>query len=259
MDFDLIRENDYYVNPSRTGYGTLPPFLHSILARRVAKPFTGIRPNWLPSTEKMRKYLMSRHWGGDYQSRSGMWVIGHDGTPLSENSVQIDHIMKWDDISKQLKLSYSGEKAVGTPFGHLMRLPLEDGILIKGVDYVENPEIVQHWGSDVLYNFTDIGAIKYFHTIENLRPLSGSINSRRNNNKSEDSDLLIVDPGSVDPHLTNKLSQLSALVEEFTRQAYHTVAKHSGMQDGDMYAKKYIELTEGLMSVIYQTNIQEFE
>lgn len=259
MDFELIKENEYYVNPSRTGYGTLPPFLDAILARRTAKPFDGTRPTWLPSTEKMREYLMSRHWAGDYQSRSGMWVIGHDGIPLSGNSVQIDHIIKWEEISKQLLLQYSGEKAAGTPFGHLTKLPLEDGILIKGVDCIEDPEIEYHWGKDVLYKYTNIGAIKYFHTIENLRPLSGSINSRRNNERYDDSDLSIVDPGSVDPQLANKLSQLSALVEEFSQQAYQIVARHSGTRDGDLYAKKYIELTEGIMAVIHQTNMQEFE
>jgi hypothetical protein len=258
MNFKLIKENDYYVNPTRTGYGTLPPFLLGILERKQVKPFDGIRPDWLPNTKRMREYLIDRYWGGDYQSRSRRWVMAHDGTPLSVDSVQIDHITKWEDISKQLLLMYSGERASGTPFGHLTRLPQEDGVLIKGVDYIDDPEILYQWGEDVLYKFTNIGALKYFHTIENLRPLSGSTNSQRNNKKYKDSDLSIAELGSIDPKLSNKLSQLSASVEEFSKQAYHEVASHSETEDSDLYAEKYIQLADQIISVISQINRSEF-
>lgn len=259
MDSESIKDNDYYANPSRTGYGTLPPFVSAILAKRTPKPFDGTRPQWLPSTKKMREYLMSRYWSGNYQSRSGMWVIGHDGVPLSGDSVQIDHIFKWEEIREKLLYQYMGKNAGGSPFNQLITLPHDDGVLIKGIDYIDDPEILPIWGEDVLYKFTDIGAIKYFHTIENLRPLSGSINSRRNNERYEDSDLSIIEPGRIDPRLANKLSQLAASVEEFINQAHQLVASHSGTRDGDLYAEKYGEITDNIISVIHQVNMQEFE
>jgi hypothetical protein len=99
MEYKEFIENDYFANPNSTDYGTIPKYLEDDLDEIPIIPFDGTRPKWHTSTAKMREYLMHKYWGGNYQSRSKMWVISHDGSPLPEHAIQIDHIFPWNKIS----------------------------------------------------------------------------------------------------------------------------------------------------------------
>ena len=258
MDYYKIIENDFYVNPTVTGYGTLPDFLEEFISKIKVKPYQGERPSWLPSTEKVRDYLMENYWGGNYKSRSLMWVVGHNGSPLSEDSIQIDHIIEWGKISEKLLYQYIGEKAYSTPFRQLTVLPHLDGKLIKGIDYIDDPDTIDTWGPDVKYLFTNIAAIKYFHTIENLRPLPGSINSKRNNSNLEDEDLNIVHPRYINNDLMQKLAELAASVEEYTTQVVQLVQTYEDQNDREMFINKFIDKTDEVISHLYDINSTEF-
>jgi len=239
MNYNKIISNGFYVDPTSTGYGTLPSILNEHICTIKVKPYAGERPNWIPSTEDIREYLMKNYWGGDYKSRSLIWVIGHNGTPLSQDSIQIDHIVKWEEISKKLLYQYNGKNASGTPFTQLTTLPHSDNKLKKGIDYIDDPDTLETWGPDVKYCFTNIAAIKYFHTIENLRPLPGSINSRRNNLNITDEDLKIVNPANLDPNLMKELAKLSASVEEYTTQVVQLTQTYTDLDEQKIILKIY--------------------
>lgn len=258
MDYEKAIKNEFYVNPTLTSYGTLPPFLEELLSTMTVKPFNGVRPSWLPSTEYVREYLMKNHWGGDYKSRSLMWVIAHNGSPLSEDSIQIDHIIPWENIKEKLLYQYNGKNAGGTAFNQLTTLPLADGKLIKGVDYIDYPDTLPVVGPDVHYCFTNIAAIKYFHTIENLRPLPGSINSRRNNSSLTDEDLNIVHPKYINYDLLKKLAELSASVEEYTTQVVQLVQTYEDPNEREIHIETFIEKTDEIISHLYDINRSEF-
>lgn len=258
MNYKEIVNNDFFVNPTLTSYGTLPRFLERFTKSIKVKPYAGERPNWLPSTDCIRKYLMKNYWGGNYKSRSLMWVIGHNGSPLSADSIQIDHIIEWETIRKKLLYQYNGKNANGTPFAHLNSLPHSDGKLIKGIDYIDHPEISKAYGPDVLYCFTNIAAIKYFHTIENLRPLPGSINSRRNNSQLMDEDLSIINPQYINYDLMKKLAELSASVEEYTSQIVHQVQTYDEIHEREIFVEQSIERVNELISYIDDVNRTDF-
>lgn len=258
FDYEDIVRNEFYVNPLLTGYGTLPIFLEEYTSRMVIRRYNGERPTWIPSTEAIREYLMKKHWGYNYQSRSLMWIIGHNGSPLSEDSIQIDHIVKWSEISEKLLYEYCGPKAVGTRFAQLAALPHADGRLIKGIDYIDDPDVLAVLGEDVLYRFTNVGAIKYFHTIENLRPLPGSINSRRNNSQLSDDDLRIVHPTNIDFELMRKLAELSASTEEYISQIVHLTGTYTDKNEREIHVEQFIEKTSELINYISNVNRTEF-
>lgn len=259
MDYTKIIENEFYVNPTVTCYGTLPSFLEQHLSTIQVRPYSGERPNWLPSTEYVREYLMKKYWGGEYKSRSLMWVIGHNGSPLSQDSIQIDHIIPWDSIKKKLLYQYNGINARGTVFDHLTTLPLADGKLIKDIDFIDHPDTINVVGRDVHYCFTNIAAIKYFHTIENLRPLPGSINSRRNNINLTDQDLNIVHPKYINYDLLKKLAELSASVEEYTTQVVQLVQTYEDLNEREIHIETFIKKTDEIISHLYDINRREFE
>ena len=258
MDYQKIIENDFYVNPTLTGFGTLPPFLDYYISKMKVVQYNGKRPSWIPSTEKMREFLMESHWGGEYKSRSLSWVIGHNGTPLSQDSIQIDHIMTWEEIGKKLLYEYNGINAQRTPFRQLTTLPHSDGKLKKGIDYIDDPDVLKVFGPDVLYRFTNIAAIKYFHTIENLRPLPGSINSKRNNTNLTDKDLNIVHPKDINIHLLRKLAELSASVEEYTTQVVQLTQTYSDPREREIHIQMFLEKTDEIISHLYDVNRSEF-
>lgn len=259
MDYTQLEKDGYFVDPTSTGYGSLPTCLTECLSSMKVRPYAGERPMWMPSTEKVREYLMHHCWGGNYKSRSKVWVIGHNGSPLSEDSIQIDHIIPWESIKEKLLYTYCGKNAWKTPFTQLVMLPHPDGKLIKGIDYIDDPEIVPIWGEDVLYKFTNIAAIKYFHTIENLRPLPGSINSRRNNVNRTDPDLRIVHPTNIDIPLMTKLSELAASVEEYIAQVVHLTESYTDPHDRSIHIDTFMEKTNELISHLYDVNRSEFE
>lgn len=258
MNYDKIILNEYYVNPTLTGYGTMPSFLNNYLSRIKIKPYAGERPMWIPSTESVREYLMQNYWGGNYKSRSLMWVIGHNGTPLSQDSLQIDHIVKWEEISEKLLYQYNGKNANRTPFAQLTTLPHYDNKLIKGIDFIDDPDTLEYWGPDVKYCFTNIAAIKYFHTIENLRPLPGSINSRRNNSTLTDQDLNIVHPRYLNIALMKVLAELSASIEEYTTQVVQLTQTYTDPNEQRIHIDSFIEKTHEITSFLYQINRSEF-
>lgn len=259
MDYKKIIQNRFYVDPTLTAFGTIPPFLTEYLSRMKIKPYTGERPNWVPSTETVREYLMEHYWGGEYKSRSLEWVIGHNGTPLSKDSIQIDHIVTWEEISEKLLYQYNGKNANGTPYAQLTTLPHLDGKLIKGVDYIDDPDALEIWGPDVKYLFTNIAAIKYFHTIENLRPLPGSINSRRNNRNLTDADLKIVHPQNINFDLLRKLAEFAAAVEEYTTQVVQLTETYTDLNEREIHSMYFIEKTDEIISHLSDINRTEFE
>lgn len=259
MDYENIIKNEFYVNPTQTSYGTLPSFLEEHLSKIKIRPYNGGRPNWLPSTEVVREHLMKNHWGGNYRSRSLMWVIGHNGSPLSQDSIQIDHIIDWNKIEDKLLYQYNGKNSGGTIFNQLTTLPHADGKLVKGVDYIDHPDTVDIVGPDVHYCFTNIAAIKYFHTVENLRPLPGSINSRRNNLNLTDDNLKIVHPKYINYDLMRKLAELSASVEEYTTQVVQLVQTYENPNERKIHIETFIDKTDEIISHLYDINRSEFQ
>ncbi len=258
FDYNEIIRNRYFVDPTFSGYGTIPSFVEARTSKMAVKPYDGGRPDWEPSTEDIREYLMANYWGREYASRSLKWIIGHNGSPLSEDSIQIDHIVKWKEIEEKLLYQYNGKNAKGTPFDELTTLPHPDGKLIKGIDYIDDPDILSAFGEDVLYRFTNVGAIRYFHTIENLRPLPGSINSRRNNSKLSDSDLKIIHPLNISQNLMRKLAELSAKVEEYTSQVVHLTGTFDDNNERHIHIEMFIEKTDELISHLSEVNKTEF-
>jgi len=261
MDYEEIIKNGFYVDPVSTSYGTIPKYVEEYLSKSKieVKPYEGVRPNWIGGAAEMRDNLMREYWGGEYMSRSLQWVIGHNGTPLSEDSIQIDHIVKWDEISEKLLYQYNGKNAKGTQFQQLITLPHIDGKLIKGIDFIDDPDVINVFGPDVLYRFTNIAAIKYFHTIENLRPLPGSINSRRNNTNLDDEDLGIIPPKDIDFELMNKLAELSASIEEYTTQVVQNFKLLENSSERTIYREQFKNKTEEIISHLRDVNRTEFE
>jgi len=250
IDYKKAKEYEFYVNPTLTSYGTLPPFLAKSISRIKPFAYTGGRPRWYPNAESVRRYLMEEIWGMDSRSRSLKWVIGHNGSPLSEDSIQIDHIIKWQFISEKLRNCYAGKNAVGSPWEFRTQLPISDNKLIKGIDYIDEPYISARHGKDILYQFTNIAAIKYFHTIENLRPLPGSLNARRNSEHKTDEDLGILYPERIDIELMNKLAELSAKCEEYISQVVHELNTSSDEYYRKTLADKFIDITDNVISSI---------
>lgn len=251
IDFKEAMKYEFYANPTITAYGTLPPFLKDKISGTKPEIYNGFRPIWYPNTEAMRLFLMEEVWGVNFMSRSLKWVIGHNGSPLSEDSIQIDHIMKWESISNHLMSDYSGKNAPGTPWSFRTPLP-EPEKLIKGIDYIDNPVVLDQFGEDVLYKFTNIAAIKYFHTIENLRPLPGSINAKRNNENKTDKELGILHPARINFDLMCKLSELSAKCEEYISQVVHEVDDNPDEDYRNTLAEKFAEKTDELIGSIDQ-------
>ncbi len=258
MEIDDFYESNYNnVDPVRTSYGTLPLFLNEYLSKVKPKPYKGGRPGWLPNAERVRNYLFQNHFNSDYTSRSGPMVIGHDGSLLSLKTAQVDHIIPWNKIQERLLYEFRGEKADGTVWACVSRLPLEDGKLKKGVDYVDDPIVLDQYGEDVLYRFTNVGATKYFHTIENLRPVSGSTNSKRNNRT--DASLGIIPCEFINPDLNKKLSRLSASVNEYVQQVVSLMQEYETDEERSIHVDVFIEETDNLIRSMEDANRYLFD
>jgi hypothetical protein len=162
------------------------------------------------------------------------------------------------NIKEKLQYQYNGENAAGTVFNQLTTLPHADGKLIKGVDYIDHPDTLAVVGPDVHYCFTNIAAIKYFHTIENLRPLPGSINSRRNNSNLTDENLNIVHPKYINYELLKKLAGLSASVEEYTTQVVQLVQMFEDPNERKIHIETFIQKTDEIISHLNDINRSEF-
>ena len=255
---DLI-SNNYYADPTLGPFGSLPPNLaYNVNKLKVKIYENDFNPNWYPSTKVIRDYLLKKCWGGAYQSRSKTWVIGHDGIPLSEDSIQIDHIFDWKYIKEKLLYQYSGVNAIHYSRIQLTPFPNHDGKMIKGIDYVDDPGALVLYGEDAIYRYTNIAAIKYYHVLENLRPLSGSINSRRNNINVTDAELGIIPINRINIDLMEKLAELVAAAEEYIKQAATHVSDIEDEEERLRHSDYYIDDVQTLIDSMLNENRSKF-